>query len=442
MLKIKKIIEYLFYLYIFILPWQTIFIFEEKFLASYKNQYATIGIYFSEIILWIIIISFIILLFSKIKQDKNKTFVWDDGRRMVLALLIFLLYSFASIFWSIDKDVALKTGLFFLEASILFFILFSQIIDYKNILKVIIASSFFPSVLAIYSFLSQSFFSSKFLGLTQYFSFVPGTSILYLENLARLTRAYGSFPHPNFFAGFLLITLLASFLFFEKTKSRLFIFSLICLQLMALLFTFSRSAWLSFFVLFLFIILFFLKEKKQFWQENKFYFYFIIIFVFSLFLIFKTIILSRVDNNLISVSRSTNERIELIWESKKIISDNMFFGVGAGNYTLASYKLNPSKDPWLYQPVHNIFLLFLSELGLAGFLFLGTAFLFFLYFYQKIAYFKYQSGFFLIFLVIFLLDHYFFTMYSGIILFTIGFYLFFDISSGNPLFFPKKEKKA
>lgn len=436
--KIKKILEYLVYLYIIILPWQTILILKENFFGNYKNQYASIGIYFSEILLFFIFFAFVFLLFLNLKNKPDIKFSFSDDRKMVFALLLFLIYSYLSIFWSLDKELALNSNLYFLELAILFLILFSGLVNYDKILKSIVISSFFPSLLGIYQFFSQSFFENKFLGLTNYYSFVAGTSIIYLENLARLVRSYGSFPHPNFFAGFLIITLVASFLLFLKTKNKFCLFFVICLQLMALFFTFSRSAWISFALLLFFIFIYFIKEKKEFWQKNKFYFYFLIVFIISLFLIFSPFVSSRLDLESISTRRSSEERIGLLSESKNIFFENYLLGVGVSNYTLASFELYPDKNSWEYQPVHNVFILFLVELGILGTVLFLLFILAFLNFYQKNGQLKYKLFFLIILLPTLLLDHYFLSMYSGKMLFLLYFYLFFEISSINPLFFPKK----
>jgi hypothetical protein len=44
-------------------------------------------------------------------------------------------------------------------------------------------------------------------------------------------------------------------------------------------------------------------------------------------------------------------------------------GVGVGQFVMNEYQKHPSLESWQYQPVHSIFLLAFSELGIAGLIF-------------------------------------------------------------------------
>ena len=51
-------------------------------------------------------------------------------------------------------------------------------------------------------------------------------------------------------------------------------------------------------------------------------------------------------------------------QSLTVISQHIFTGVGLGNYLLAQYAF-PIKYPYFFlQPVHNIYLLFVTEAGI------------------------------------------------------------------------------
>jgi|AntAceMinimDraft_4_1070372.scaffolds.fasta_scaffold14855_2 O-antigen ligase len=440
--KLKKYLEYLIYFYILILPWQTILIFKENFIFDYKNQYATLGIYFSEIILWIIFFCFFIFYIYNLKQKVKINFKWNRERIFILSLFIFLIYIFSSIFWSIDKEIALNKSLYFLEAGLFFIILLSQIFDYRKFLKVIVLSSVFPCLLGIYSFLTQNFLVNKFLGLNKYTASISGASIITGDGIGRWLRAYGSFSHPNFFAGFLIITILANIFLFRFVKNKLVWFFIFCLQIMSLFFTFSRSAWLSFFFIIIFLFFCFKKEDKTFFNKNKLYISTSIILIIFLSIIYNPIIKNRFSNNSYAEIKSSSERVDLNNESLEIISANLFFGVGVGNYTMASYNLNQNKNLWEYQPVHNIFLLFLAETGLFGLI----LFLILLYNF-KLYYFENNNVkninlvlIFCLILPILLLDHYFYSFYSSFIWLILYFNIFLYLSSDNPLFFPKNQK--
>ncbi|MFC1609303.1 O-antigen ligase family protein, partial [Patescibacteria group bacterium] len=78
---------------------------------------------------------------------------------------------------------------------------------------------------------------------------------------------------------------------------------------------------------------------------------------------------SRFDSGVRLEQKSVNDRVSYFSEVKQVIQDDFWFGVGAGNYTLEVMKNDRLQRPvWEYQPVHNVFLLVFSELGLIGFI--------------------------------------------------------------------------
>ena len=62
---------------------------------------------------------------------------------------------------------------------------------------------------------------------------------------------------------------------------------------------------------------------------------------------------------------SLTKRVDLIGAAGLMLRQSPVFGVGLGNFTVSLAKLGWKNFGW--QPVHNIFLLVLAELGLAGF---------------------------------------------------------------------------
>jgi O-antigen ligase len=75
-----------------------------------------------------------------------------------------------------------------------------------------------------------------------------------------------------------------------------------------------------------------------------------------------------------------SKRTELINNALIIFSHSPFFGVGLGNYLLAQNNFSSKFYLFFNQPVHNIFLLFLAEVGALFFILL---FFFFISFLKK-----------------------------------------------------------
>jgi O-antigen ligase len=116
----------------------------------------------------------------------------------------------------------------------------------------------------------------------------------------------------------------------------------------------------------------------------------------------------------------------------EMIKKNNLTGVGLGNYVFEVInKTNVGYPAWYYQPVHNIYILLIAELGLAGVILL--MFLFYNFIKRIIHFFYINKGtkdivcFFLIFYIIIIgfFDHYFLTLYFGQLLLLIIFVLYY-----------------
>lgn len=69
--------------------------------------------------------------------------------------------------------------------------------------------------------------------------------------------------------------------------------------------------------------------------------------------------------------KSNTDRLAGYRQAGEIIKENWLIGVGLGNYTFEVQSKYPELKVWDIQPVHNIYLLILAELGLLGILIIG-----------------------------------------------------------------------
>jgi O-antigen ligase len=121
---------------------------------------------------------------------------------------------------------------------------------------------------------------------------------------------------------------------------------------------------------------------------------------------------SRLDTSNRLEIKSISERQEQAVEAEAIIKDNLYFGVGIGNYSLALKDYYPNKDIYELQPVHNSFLLLIAEIGLFG---LISFLLFFIYLFA-IAYSRKQVlyiSLWLALLIIMLAEHWLISLHFG-----------------------------
>lgn len=148
----------------------------------------------------------------------------------------------------------------------------------------------------------------------------------------QILRPYSTFSHPNSLAGYLLVSLV---ILKSLTPSKV----LNLLTKLTIILTISRSA----------------------------IFTLIVVSLFNLSLtssLATAAVLSLVP--LLGLNPSYTSRLSLIPSSLKMISNHLFFGVGLRQFipTLSSYIPDNQLSYFSLQPVHNLFLLIISELGL------------------------------------------------------------------------------
>ena len=310
-------------------------------------------------------------------------------------LFAFLIIAGASVFFAIDNALALKEffRLVLLAGGAVFLsILFKK--GYLNLEKVffiLALLAILESAIGIAQFFKQSSLGLGFIGESVLNQEIGGVAKIIVDG-AKLIRAYGTFPHPNILAAFLILGLVSLYYLFIKTPShserseesskifrlrlRMTIIGLgIFVVSLGLLFAFSRTAWL----LAILATIALIGYSKN-WRLA------IIVSSITLiiFIVFNPYILSRakVSRSEPSVSyRLTYNKIA--WE---IIKKNPL-GVGIGNQVLYSsesglYEKFGLTEDWQKQPIHNIYLLIASEIGILGLL-IFLAFLVKTIFYSK-----------------------------------------------------------
>jgi len=421
MRKLNKLIEYLFYLYLFLLPWQTRLIIKEGILNNGHWEWGTYSLYATDIvfILLLVLFCFNLLTNSSIsnsqflisKQIQNpkpsKTFKFQ------LLVIIFLLFVFLSVFWAKDSGLAFYWALRICQGVILFFLI--KKIDF-SFLKAgfsLVFAGLIQVFLGLSQFINQRVFASKWLGIAAQDSSQSGVSVVETAE-GRILRVYGSLPHPNVLAGFLVFVILISFILYllvKKSWIRYFVLFSASLMTIILFLTYSRAAWLSL-IISIFFIAFFIFKKNYVNLRTSFFEFFGLILIITLIfsglslrdLIVRVEVRGKLEN------RSVNERIFNFQRSLEIIRDNFPFGVGIGNYTLALYQKYSNLSSWDAQPVASIYFLILSELGIIGLI------LFFLIIVFSLK-FRVYSLLLMSLLIIGFFDHWLFSLPFGILLF-------------------------
>ncbi len=348
--------------------------------------------------------------------------------KLILISSLLIAWSFLSIFWSSNQTIAFFRSIKLLEFFLLFafikFRLFSINIKEKNktsVLKTIILFlifiGLFQSIIAIWQFifqhslglswLKESFISPETLGVAKI-----------IIGQEKYIRVYGLFPHPNILGGFLFISIIFTHIFiklfhveqfneniflrerigklsislkklFHCHNSKLYLNKwfkqlnlkwlllgiFLGIQTIALFLTFSKSAIIGLIIALIYIFIHqeknvprgTIEKKKMFHVEQlkQLRYYFLLSFVIFGILLFYF----KVDLYALFV-QSLEERFIYLTASIQSITQNMLFGIGNGQFVfeMGNY-LTQNLAFWQYQPVHNVFLLIFSELGMIGLFF-------------------------------------------------------------------------
>jgi O-antigen ligase len=173
-----------------------------------------------------------------------------------------------------------------------------------------------------------------------------------------ILRPYATFPHPNVLAGYLGVTTLATLIYAKKIR---FAKIYIAIFIVGMILSGSRTAALS---LLLVTGLYFLKKFA-----NPFSFRFIFLGTFFLLSVASfclTFIFSPGIQNLINTQESLLIRQQLNQASLQVFWDHTLFGTGYNTFLTQLPHYLVYKTVYFLQPVHNIYFLLLSTLGLVG----------------------------------------------------------------------------
>ena len=283
-------------------------------------------------------------------------------------LFILCLLATISIFWSLDRLTSLYISLHFW----LIFLLILSLRDWHETWTVAMFGLCAGlSVQLITGFIGYAQQSTAFLdnlNMTWPGILDPsmrGASVVQLASGLRILRAYGTLPHPNILGGFVLITLLGPASLYLENKSRnhpaLILFAA---GVILIILTFSRSAWLGLIAFFTILVL----KSKHFDHKRLFLFIAVSVVTIICTLYFLSdLAFTRVSNASVATEQiSTVGREWLTQQTLAIFNAHPLTGVGIGSFIL---KLSQNAVTGaLIEPVHNIFLLAGSELGIIGLL--------------------------------------------------------------------------
>lgn len=323
--------------------------FKDSYLSGIRIDYLSPTFFFLDFLV-------LLLLFFSVYQRK-KTFL---NTRKIVNLIFILLFICLNIFFSPSKIIALYLYLRTVElTALVFWVKTLSRQGERRLHQTLPFPVIIASLLAIVQFLKNSSLKGIFYWLGERAFSISTPSIARTVFMGReFLRPYSTFSHPNSLAGF-IATCMILIIFNRKKIPPLLYFSSLILGSTATVLTVSQASWIALLLVFLSYLIFTSRKKLS-----------VAVLPAALILFSFLITFFPLEK------QSVNLRLEGMQKAVVIFKQHPVFGVGLGNYLIAAYQQNSFRAPEpsliLFQPVHNIFLLLLTEVGLPGlFIFLN-----------------------------------------------------------------------
>jgi len=359
------------------------FFFAFSYLSGIRVDYLAPTIYLIDVLFF----ALLLLNWHTIVSHFNNKKTW-----------LFLVVLTVNCIFAKSKWLVTYQSLRLVELVFVFFIFSKKIIGEKLMLWVLSLSAAFEIILSLSQFVAKHslqglfyFFGERLLSLS-----TPGVAKASLAGI-EILRPYGTFSHPNSLAGFYI--LLYTFVLTTKKFDKYLLLKTFFLFISSLLIFFSFSKLALGLYLLINLLFVFKGQPKKICRPC------IVGRLLTVALLCLVFFQARSD------PLSLKKRLALSQNSLAIIGKNILVGTGAGNYLLAqNYFSRPFFD-LINQPVHNIFLLFLSEYGLV----LGAIIVGLLWRQISIAW-KKNPYVFVVVIVSGLFDHYWLTLIQNFLL--------------------------
>lgn len=304
---------------------------------------------------------------------------WTYGRRSFMEV-IRLPYGLAAAFiagiavlaaWNADDFTAgFVASLSVVLGVAVFFAILINRPDPHEVLSSFVGGAIFQTALGGYQFFTQNAFASKWLGMALHSADQLGAFVVETDG-GRWLRAYGSLSHPNVFGLYVGLGLLTciGLAAFRGHGRHTHLYAMMPIITAGLLFSFSRSAILAVAVGFLWMVISAYGSDAAPTFKNILVPSFIIILVtFSVLAYFYADPLqTRASAQGRLEGRSISQRELLFSDATELFVRHPLTGVGTGQMPIAVAKdVDPGRDWWDYDYVHNVPALVAVETGIGG----------------------------------------------------------------------------
>lgn len=362
----EKIEQWLIWLLLVTFSWQMRVVLVPVFRHNVFLEYSSITLYLTDVlIIGLLIIWIISTLIKRHKINLGPKLLFWLALSLVVWIWLSLmvnglsgnLSSPASAIW-----IASKTTLLL----VFYLYLVNRVRSIKEIMVPLSIGIFLQGVVATGQYYLNHSLGLGLLDESVLNPLVKGIPVVIKDGIRQL-RAHGLTPHANVLGGFLSIGILLLMAELSR-KNHLWFWISFLVGLTGLFFSFSRTAWFVFVIGVIAISIYGLRHKlyHSSWLLKGWGVGLVLIgiLVVSQYLT----ILPRLTIDQSIEQNSLTEREQQLTEFKPIYAQSKIFGVGINQYVVNDIKLADAQgiNRDYPQPVHNIFLLILAELGIPG----------------------------------------------------------------------------
>ena len=343
------------------LPWQTRWFCDAE-LAGWPWEQGRLSFY----VAWFFILAAVLLNWNSVKKNWSAI----SGKRASFVLAIGSLITGSLLASGLDAQAWRPMVQWW--SQILILALFGLSLWRADVTRRQLAVWFVLSlvphvVLGFYQFAVQQVAGGSWLGMASQLPVSLGVSVIEVGG-ERILRAYGGFPHPNVFAGWLVMGLLLSIWLasLARTKQRWAAWAGLASALSGVLFlTFSRSAWVAAVVGVIGLLIYLKKDKAQL-RFGLSALVVSMLITIPLVISNRALIQTRFDFSKRLEAKSLETRATSWCQGIALFGKHIVFGSGSNAELLTLAKDYPSPAVAPLEPPHNVYVLALADMGALG----------------------------------------------------------------------------
>lgn len=359
----------------FLLPWQARWMYGEVSIEGTHTEFAVMSLYAIEVL---IVLLAVVAVGAMIRRAPGMT-VRPEYQPTLRATAIVLIVAIAATAFVDHQSFSLSMCTHLVIAAVFATLCLIDRVRLPVVLSGFVAGMFIPTMVGLVQVFAGGSPASSWFGIAARDAAQLGDAVFTIDG-QRVLRSYGTFSHPNIFGGYLGVALFALWHLVSRMRTKwshqryvgIGAFGTIFL-LASLVLTGSRSAMLGVGIGLLVVMMLRLIRKPKLARAAG--------AAIGLLAIGGTLIGSFVFADVaadirgggVNEERSLSERVALYKDFIPLITTmNPYIGEGVGAYVLASASLQPGKDVYDYQPVHNAWALMFAEIGILGMVAFGA----------------------------------------------------------------------